>query len=284
MRSWPRNAMWPGKSRGSGSLSATAVSISAGWSAWRIKVSKKTPGFCPRWSYPKPSATAAAANPWSIFRTSISRLNLNRVVIGACSPRTHEGLFQETVRKAGLNKYLVEIANLRDQDTWVHQDRPVVAAEKADELMRMAVSAVRLARPLADLNLPMNKDVLVVEGGGIAGMTASLRLAVLGYKVHLVERSRELGGVAKEDSPDPRGRRRPGPRRRSRQENHKTRADPGLEAIHGGGPLGHGRDVQDRYPGGPQMFYRELRHGITILAIGRFPTVPRSTSWDGIRR
>ena len=107
------------------------------------------------------------------IQDTIRRLNLNRVVVGACSPRTHEGLFQETVRKAGLNKYLVEIANLRDQDTWVHRDFPVYAAEKANDLMRMAVSAVRLARPLADQTLPMNKDVLVV-GGGIAGMTAAL--------------------------------------------------------------------------------------------------------------
>ena len=108
------------------------------------------------------------------IQAAIRSKNLNRVVVGACSPRTHEGLFQETVRKAGLNKYLVEIANLRDQDTWVHRDLPGQAGTKAHELMRMAVGAVRLARPLADQTLPMNKDVLVV-GGGVAGMTAALK-------------------------------------------------------------------------------------------------------------
>ena len=121
------------------------------------------------------------------IQDAIRTQNLNRVVVGACSPRTHEGLFQETVRKAGLNKYLVEIANLRDQDTWVHRDRPAAAAAKAKDLMHMAIASVRLARPLADQTLPMNKDVLVV-GGGIAGMTAALKLADVGYKVHLVER------------------------------------------------------------------------------------------------
>jgi heterodisulfide reductase subunit A len=199
--------------------------------------------------------------------------NLNRVVVGACSPRTHEGLFQETVRKAGLNKYLVEIANLRDQDTWVHPDRPFDAAAKAKDLMRMAVASVRLARPLADQTLPMNKDVLVV-GGGISGMTASLRLADAGYKVHLVERSRELGGVAKQI-------------RRTlegedmvayvadlvkRTEGHE-RIQVWKQAMvvdHSGlaGMFRTGLQV------GPQMFYREVRHGITILATGALPNRP----------
>jgi heterodisulfide reductase subunit A len=207
------------------------------------------------------------------IRATILSKRLNRVVVGACSPRTHEGLFQETVRQAGLNKYLVEIANLRDQDTWVHRDFPVYAAEKADELMRMAVSAVRLARPLADQTLPMNKDVLVV-GGGIAGMTAALRLADLGYKVHLVERSKELGGVAKKV-------------RRTiegedvqahiadlvkRTEGH-DRIQVWKQAMvvdHSGmaGMFKTGIQV------GPQMFYREIKHGITILATGALPNRP----------
>ena len=207
------------------------------------------------------------------IQDAIRTQNLNRVVVGACSPRTHEGLFQETVRKAGLNKYLVEIANLRDQDTWVHRDRPADAAAKAKDLMRMAVASVRLARPLADQTLPMNKDVLVV-GGGIAGMTAALRLADMGYKVHLVERSKELGGVAKQV------------RRTLEGEDVQAyvadliKRTEGHERIqvwkqsmvvdHTGmaGMFRTGIQV------GPQMFYREIRHGITILATGALPNRP----------
>jgi len=208
------------------------------------------------------------------IQDAISRLNLNRVVVGACSPRTHEGLFQETVRKAGLNKYLVEIANLRDQDTWVHRDRPVNAAEKADELMRMAVSAVRLARPLADQTLPMNKDVLVV-GGGIAGMTAALRLADLGYKIHLVERSKELGGVAKKV------------RRTLEGEDVQAHVADLVKRTEGHDRIqvwkqsmvvdhsGMAGMFKTGIQVGPQMFYREVRHGITILATGALPNRPK---------
>ena len=170
-------------------------------------------------------------------------------MVGACSPRTHEGLFQETVRKAGLNKYLVEIANLRDQDTWVHPDRPVEAAAKAKDLMRMAIASVRLARPLADQTLPMNKDILVV-GGGVAGMTAALRLADLGYKVHLVERFKELGGVAKQVRRTLEGEDVQAYVADLIKRTDGARTYSGVEAIHGGGPLGHGRDVQNGYPGG----------------------------------
>jgi heterodisulfide reductase subunit A2 len=207
------------------------------------------------------------------IQAAIGSKNLNRVVMGACSPRTHEGLFQETVRKAGLNKYLVEIANLRDQDTWVHRDRPEAAAAKAEDLMHMAVSSVRLARPLADNTLPMNKDVLVV-GGGIAGMTAALGLADMGYKVHLVERFKELGGLARKIRRTIEG----GDVQTfvadlvKRTEGHE-RIQVWKQAMvvdHSGmaGMFRTGLQV------GPQMFYREVRHGITILATGALPNQP----------
>ena len=208
------------------------------------------------------------------IQDAISRLKLNRVVVGACSPRTHEGLFQETVRKAGLNKYLVEIANLRDQDTWVHRDLPGKAAEKADELIRMAVSAVHLARPLADQTLPMNKDVLVV-GGGVAGMTAALRLADLGYKIHLVERSKQLGGLAKMirrtlEGDDVQALVTDLVKRTEGHDRIQVWKQ-SMVVDHSGmaGMFKTGIQV------GPQMFYREVRHGITILATGALPTRPK---------
>jgi heterodisulfide reductase subunit A len=233
----------------------------------------KTAGLLPQVVVSETIGHGCSRESLEHIQDAISRLNLNRVVVGACSPRTHEGLFQETVRKAGLNKYLVEIANLRDQDTWVHRDRPVLAAEKANELMHMAVSAVRLARPLADLTLPMNKDVLVV-GGGIAGMTASLRLADLGYKVHLVERSKELGGVAKKlrrtlEGEDVQAHVADLVKRTEGHDRIQVWKQ-SMVVDHSGmaGMFRTGIQV------GPQMFYRELRHGITILATGALPNRP----------
>ena len=120
---------------------------------------------------------------------------LNRVVVAACTPRTHEPLFQETLVNAGLNKYLFEMANIRNHDSWVHSDDPKAATEKAKDLVRMAVAKAALISPLMETDLANTHSALVV-GGGIAGMTAALALAQQGYPVHLVEQSASLGGHA----------------------------------------------------------------------------------------
>ncbi len=125
----------------------------------------------------------------------IREKGLNRVVVAACTPRTHEGLFQETLINAGLNKYLFEMANIRNHDSWVHADNPDAATEKAKDLVRMAVSKTALLTPLQQTDLPISQSALVV-GGGVAGMTAALALARQGYPVHLVEKSETLGGNA----------------------------------------------------------------------------------------
>ncbi len=125
----------------------------------------------------------------------IEEHGINRVVVASCSPRTHEPLFQETIREAGLNKYLFEMANIRDQDSWVHQSEPDKATDKAKDLVRMAVAKAALIEPLHQVDLPLNKTALVV-GGGVAGMTAALSLAEAGYPVHLVEKTSSLGGNA----------------------------------------------------------------------------------------
>ena len=127
----------------------------------------------------------------------IRQHNLNRVVIAACTPRTHEGLFQETLINAGLNKYLVEMANIRNQDSWVHSREPDAATEKAKDLVRMAVAKAALLQPLQQTALPVSHTALVV-GGGVAGITASLALARHGFPVHLVEKSAQLGGNARQ--------------------------------------------------------------------------------------
>lgn len=125
----------------------------------------------------------------------IAEYKLNRIVVAACSPRTHEPLFQETIRDVGLNKYLFEMANIRDQNTWVHMNDPERATEKAKDLVRMAVAKAAYIEPLHQVELPIKKSVIVV-GGGVAGMEASLAAAAQGVDVHLVEKTGVLGGIA----------------------------------------------------------------------------------------
>jgi heterodisulfide reductase subunit A len=127
----------------------------------------------------------------------IREKSLNRIVIAACTPRTHEALFQETLINAGLNKYLLEMANIRNHDSWVHANNPDAATRKAKDLVRMAVAKSSLLSPLQQTELAIQNSALVV-GGGIAGMTAALALARQGYPVHLVEKSDRLGGNARQ--------------------------------------------------------------------------------------
>ncbi len=126
----------------------------------------------------------------------IAEKGLNRVVVAACSPRTHEALFQETMNNASLNKYLFEMANIRNQDSWVHAQEPDLATQKAKDLVRMAVAKSALLSPLEEAELPVTPTALVV-GGGVAGMTAALNLARQGYPVDLVEKGEVLGGAAR---------------------------------------------------------------------------------------
>ena len=126
----------------------------------------------------------------------IRQQGLNRVVVAACTPRTHEPLFQETLINAGLNRFLIEMANIRNQDSWVHSNDPDAATEKAKDLVRMAVAKIFLAVPLQQTDLPVSRCALVV-GAGVAGMTAALALARQGYPVHLVEKSNHPGGNAR---------------------------------------------------------------------------------------
>ena len=127
------------------------------------------------------------------IRAAIKEYNLNRVVVASCTPRTHEPLFQNAIREAGLNFYLFELANIRDQCSWVHREQPVAATEKAKDLVRMAVTKARMVEPLQRKSLEFNHDVLVI-GGGVSGMTAANELADQGFSVSIVERENALGG------------------------------------------------------------------------------------------
>jgi len=126
----------------------------------------------------------------------IQEYRLNRVVVASCTPRTHEPMFRETIREAGLNPYLFEMANIRDQCSWVHMHEQDEATDKAKDLVRMAVAKATLIEPLKPVSLPVIHRALVI-GAGVAGMTSALTLADQGFDVDLIERSNSLGGVAK---------------------------------------------------------------------------------------
>lgn len=130
------------------------------------------------------------------IKKAIKEYQLNRVVVASCSPRTHEALFQETVREVGLNKYLFEMTNIRDQCSWVHMHQPKEATEKAKELLRMAVAKSRLLKPLKEPQLNVIQKGLII-GGGISGMKAALSLANQGFDCAIVEKEKELGGNLK---------------------------------------------------------------------------------------
>ncbi len=121
---------------------------------------------------------------------------LNRVVVAACSPRTHEPLFQENLRQVGLNKYLFEMANIRDQDSWVHQAEPEKATALAKDLIRMAVGRALNLEPFQETTFQVVPRGLVI-GGGLAGLHAALTLAAAGYESTIVEKEPELGGLAR---------------------------------------------------------------------------------------
>ena len=126
----------------------------------------------------------------------ISEKALNRVVVASCTPRTHENLFQNTIREAGLNPYLFELVNIREHCSWVHISEPLAATEKAKELVAMMVAKAKLFKPINEITIKIIQVGLVI-GGGIAGMTAALSLAAQGYRVYLIEKEKELGGFAR---------------------------------------------------------------------------------------
>jgi len=149
----------------------------------------------PQVAYVADNLFSCSEDTQHLIRKAITEHKLNRIVVAACTPRTHEPLFQETIREAGLNRYLFELANIRDQDSWVHQAEPEKATEKAKDLVRMAVAKVSLVEPIERLQVPLNKSGMVI-GGGVAGMAAALNLADQGFQTYLVEKEDHLGGQA----------------------------------------------------------------------------------------
>ncbi len=146
--------------------------------------------------YAQEQLFSCATNSAKEITDMINEKGLNRVVVAACSPRTLEPLFRDTLREAGINQYYYEMANIREHDSWVHSKEKEEATEKAQDIIRMSVARACHLAPLQEFDLPVNKAALVV-GGGIAGMTSALSIANQGHEVHLVEKDTDLGGIAR---------------------------------------------------------------------------------------
>ncbi|MCP4605740.1 MAG: CoB--CoM heterodisulfide reductase iron-sulfur subunit A family protein [Proteobacteria bacterium] len=127
---------------------------------------------------------------------TIREKGLNRVVVAACTPRTHEPLFRDTLREGGINQYFFDMANIREHCSWVHSKQKEEATQKAKDIVRMSVARTANLEPLEEFDLPVNSTALVV-GGGVAGMTSALGLANQGFEIHLVEKDKDLGGMAR---------------------------------------------------------------------------------------
>lgn len=148
-----------------------------------------------------PGVVLAAVNRYTCsepgqaeIKKAISEHNLNRIVVASCTPRMHEPTFRKAIEEAGLNPYLLEMANIREHCSWVHLHERKAATEKAKDLVRMAVARALRLEPLVETKVPVTDAALVI-GGGIAGIQAALDLADSGHKVYLVEKQPSIGGI-----------------------------------------------------------------------------------------
>jgi len=199
------------------------------------------------------------------IRKAIREHGLNRVVVSSCSPRTHEPIFRRAMREEGLNPYLFELANIRDQCAWVHQREHEAATAKARDLVRASIARARLLEPLKETTVQVTQRALVM-GGGIAGMTAALSLAGQGFGVTLVEKENVLGGNARELTKSLGGL------NFAQYLADLTKAvtsNPRIEVFTGStlakqsGYVGNFESVVKTPSGG-----RTIRHGVTVIATG----------------
>jgi heterodisulfide reductase subunit A-like polyferredoxin len=217
------------------------------------------------------------------IKKAVEEHHLNRVIVASCSPRTHEPLFQETIREAGLNRYLFEMANIRDQCSWVHMHEKEEASSKARDLVRMAVANARLIRPLEELSKGVTKRGLVI-GGGLSGMTAALGLAEQGFEAVLVEKEGELGGNLRYLRTTLEGKDIPGylEEMRARVGGHpRVQVLTNAVITDFSGYVGN---FKTSLMIGPRMLTREVEHGVTIVATGGEELKPKEYLYGEDRR
>jgi heterodisulfide reductase subunit A len=215
---------------------------------------------------------ACSQDSQAVMKERIQEFGLNRVVVASCSPRTHEVVFQAALKEAGLNPYLLEMANIRDQDAWVHQQEPEAALEKAKDLVRMAAARAANLESLHKQKFPVTRAALII-GGGVAGLEAARSLANMGFTSYLVEKSDRLGGNARNLVVS------------SRDYDYQAYLQELTKAVashdhievlthsqvkESAGFIGNFRTVVATPDGD-----RELDHGVTILATGGAPLIPQ---------
>lgn len=223
-----------------------------------VEIAKKLPNVVYAGEY----LYVCSQDSQNTMKDIINEHKLNRVVVASCSPRTHKPLFQETMRDVGLNPFLFEMANIRDQCSWVHQKEPAKATEKAKDLVKMAVAKAALLESVSQPSSAVIKEALVI-GGGVSGMTASLSLADLGYKVNLLEKSANLGGLANRMKQGLRGEDIP-TFKSNLVENIKNH--PNVDVITGSeikNVSGYVGNFTTTLENG-----KEIKHGVTIIATG----------------
>jgi heterodisulfide reductase subunit A len=215
----------------------------------------------------------------TIIAERIAAEKLDRVVVAACTPRTHEPLFQETAREAGLNKCLFEMVNIRDQCSWVHSHEKEEATKKAKDLVRMAVAKAQLIQPLDELIINVIPTALVI-GGGLSGMVTALSIAAQGFECYIIERSRELGGNARNlhytlNGNDPQTYLTQIIGRVKADENIKVYTDTEIQTVDGF--VGNFRTVLTTRNSDEHI---ELQHGAIVLATGAKPFIPEEYLCD----
>ena len=209
-----------------------------------------------------------------MMKEVIKEQKLNRVVVAACSPKTHEPIFQDTMQACGVNKYLFEMANIRNQDSWVHADTTEEATDKAKDLVRMSVARADTLHPLEEKKIPVIQRGLVV-GGGVAGMNAALGLADQGYEVVLVEKEAELGGLANRLTATIEGAKIGdylGDLTASVNSNAKIQVLTNALIV---GFSGFKGNFTTEILVGPDMIQRKIEHGVVILATGAHEYEPK---------
>jgi len=221
-----------------------------------------------------PNVTYAGENLFTCSQDSQDKIKevmeehqLNRVVVAACTPKTHEPIFMDTLVAVGLNKYLFEMANIRNQNSWIHSNDPEAATKKAKELVAMAVARASTLKPLGERAIPVNKRALVI-GGGVAGMNAALTIARQGFPVSLIEKEAALGGFARNLHHTIEGADVPA---YLKDLIGQVEAHPGIDVITHGlidGFSGYKGNFSTVVAVGPDQTRQEIDHGVIVVSTG----------------
>jgi heterodisulfide reductase subunit A len=221
--------------------------------------------------YVEENLFTCSADTQAVILNKIEEHQLNRVLVASCSPRTHAPMFMETVREARLNPYLFEMANIRDQDSWVHMHEPEKALEKAKDLVRGVAARLVNLEPLHKMEFPITKAALVI-GGGVAGMEAARSIAEQGFQVYLVEKTDKLGGNAWNLVVSARGHDYRGYLEKLIE---SVKHNPRIEIMFNSGVTDTSGFVGNyRSTVATSQGNRELEHGVTVMATGGYAFAP----------